>query len=1050
MGETPPHIDATELARVLRAAVSAVLLVEPRILRRVIKLDRAVPGVGLQVPHAKSYWLARDRLLALASREELGIPPGRSLPRRLVLLSRPDADQLLRLARQEVLARYWRQLLHVKVHHALEGRHLGEPGLRRRLDQLGTTAFDEIRAVLGQDHFLLPPGDDHGVYLEFAALYLEFRYFAPELLPCYFPASDDFQRIDALLAEDVNAERLFQSCRPQGATDPVVHAAEESTLDAAPLDTVATKEGMAPQSAAECQRLRTLAEQAAAQGNSVRAALLLARLRPQLGDEVDAELQRLCRRLQAALQLGEVDTLAWREALVPLLRAAAGAVWPIEARLLYDLQKACLDNERAIYAVDLVEWFVSLGRLPVKRLLPDQGLVRTVRHLRSAAQRLHSARITATEFQLLDRLLQNALHHGELRLRDALRPRLTESLEAVGMRPENLPERLARQKLVEELLDRVVARGFLTMGDLRDAISRNNLRLPDLAGPVEFVRGDRLIRANRALAANLSGIYRRGEIYLRWLQRFSSLAFGTRPGRFLTLFLALPFGGAYIALEGLQHLSGLVLGKAAAHDLHLAAPLPVALLGTFLLALLHVQRFRDRVAKDLGALGSALHWFCFGLPAAMRRLALIRLFVESRPFRLFTRYLLRPLAVAALAAGSARLAGAEQQITLLTGAATFLIALVLFNTRLGRDVEETLTDVLVRVWKRVRVDILPGLFRLVMGAFKRLVDDVERGLYTVDEALRFRTGDNRLSLIWKPIVGLLWFALTYVVRFSINLLVEPQINPIKHFPVVTVSHKLVLPIMATQGTHLLEAAFSLPHATALTLATGIGTLIPGIFGFLAWELKENWRLYRANQSPYLEPVPLGPHGETLPRLLRPGFHSGTLPKLYTRLRRALRRGNRPAFRRRREELHHVEESLRHFIDRDFLSLLHASRGWKGQALDLHEIRLGSNCIRVRLGCPGVPAPVLGVVFAEHAGKLVATLEHGAWLAGLATEQVDVLLAALAGLFSLSGVALVREPMEVAVNPMLWTRWLAAWQVDQQGGTLGQLFGIAWPGSEGSH
>ena len=56
----------------------------------------------------------------------------------------------------------------------------------------------------------------------------------------------------------------------------------------------------------------------------------------------------------------------------------------------------------------------------------------------------------------------------------------------VGLAPQNLPERVARKKLIEELLDQMGERGFLTMGDLRDAISRNNLKLPDLAKPARF------------------------------------------------------------------------------------------------------------------------------------------------------------------------------------------------------------------------------------------------------------------------------------------------------------------------------------------------------------------------------------------------------------------------------------------------------------------------------------------------------------------------------------------------------------------------------------
>ena len=34
----------------------------------------------------------------------------------------------------------------------------------------------------------------------------------------------------------------------------------------------------------------------------------------------------------------------------------------------------------------------------------------------------------------------------------------------------------------------------------------------------------------------------------------------------------------------------------------------------------------------------------------------------------------------------------------------------------------------------------------------------------------------------KAFLGVVWFFVTYVVRFVVTLLVEPQVNPIKHFP----------------------------------------------------------------------------------------------------------------------------------------------------------------------------------------------------------------------------------------------------------------------------
>ena len=66
--------------------------------------------------------------------------------------------------------------------------------------------------------------------------------------------------------------------------------------------------------------------------------------------------------------------------------------------------------------------------------------------------------------------------------------------------------------------------------------------------------GDRLLRADRQLAGVLDGVYRPAAVYLRWPQRLSSLAFGTWLGRSITQYVVLPFGGAYLALEGLRHL----------------------------------------------------------------------------------------------------------------------------------------------------------------------------------------------------------------------------------------------------------------------------------------------------------------------------------------------------------------------------------------------------------------------------------------------------------------------------------------------------------------
>src|SRR5206468_6005352 len=111
---------------------------------------------------------------------------------------------------------------------------------------------------------------------------------------------------------------------------------------------------------------------------------------------------------------------------------------------------------------------------------------------------------------------------------------------------------------------------------------------------------------------------------------------------------------------------------------------------------------------------------------------------------------------------------------------------------------------------------------------------------------------------------------------------------------------------------------------AIVVCGAIGTMIPGIFGFLAWELKENWKLYTANRPTTLRPVLLGHHGETMARLLRPGFHSGTVPKLFRKLRRAHRKARRTRqpvaelLRKPVYHLHEVQHALKRYVEREFL------------------------------------------------------------------------------------------------------------------------------------
>ncbi len=1084
MTPTPsPPLDAAQLEQALLAVDPAVCLAPPRILRRVIKADRRLVGLGLRVPHVKSYVIGRDALLRLATRDELGVAPARELPETVVLLVRPEPDKLAALSGNEALVNYWRLLFHARIHTALDQRlaegRLTAAGVRHRIQHIGPTEFDAVRAVLRQENFLMPPRDDLTAYAEFAAIYLELRQFVPGLVPRFFPGLADRAGIDALLAEDVDAAEVMAHTRPAGAPDPATVLRPDAE-PARPRERTEEAPPSGTPSESSYRELVARADKARARGNVVRAAVvrMWAAAVAQPGRErgarnaARAELSLLVDRLQPALGLSDAEAKVWRQVLPSLLPPASRGVWPVEARLLYDLQNVCVDHERELYAVDLVEWLRSLFRRPIKRPLPEQREVLLLKHLRSATRRLETVRVPEADRIHLVHLLLGAVTRKEKELRDRFRPRMVAVMTEAGLVPQTLPERVARDKLVEELLDHVVEHGFSSVGDLRDIVARSQLKLPDLASPVELVGGDRLLRADKQMGVALDGVYRRGPIYLRFFQRVSSVAFGTRVGRFLMRYFALPFGAAYgviIMLLEIIHLAGLwvfrkqfqtltplrelfhpwavrltgqthyepfppgadqaTMDDIRHHDLLLQTELTLSrglltlVLGLFFFALLHVPPFRRAVLAGLTKVYHGLHAILFDLPHAILHWPPLRHILDSRAFAFFSYYLLKPGIAAGLALLALLLYRVPGNVTDPLTLCVFLAVNLLLNSRFGRDMEEILSDSLERGWQRLHLEILPEMVNAVLDLFKRLLGAFDRVMYAVDEWLRFRAGQGRSVFVAKLLLGLLWFLVAYVVRLVVVVFVEPTFNPIKHFPTVTVAAKLIFPFGKVWVDYFAVELWFLGRWVAEGIGALTFLLLPGLAGFLVWELKENWRLYAANRPVGLQPVMVGSHGETLVRLLRPGLHSGTLPKLHAKLRRAERRAPRnaraaEAVRVHRATLHHLAINVRHFFEREFLALLNSSTYWRAAPLSLGAVELWSNRIRAEVFCPALGAAPVWLMFEERSGRLLAGATGPGWLPRLSAEQRGALVTALAGLYKLAGVDLVRQQIEASLPPIV--------------------------------
>jgi hypothetical protein len=842
-GEDPMRL--ADLQKTLGAADPAAVLVSPRILERIIREDCSLPNMYWNIPHAKSYVCDRHQLFRHAEQADLELEPDQVLPDTVILLAHPDAEELNNLERKMVLLKYWRRLFHSRVHLALSS--LTAENIHERIAEIGRTEFEEVRNVLYEDGYLPPEPDDRTTWIEFAAVYLEMSRFASNLLPNYFPGIRDFGQIERLLRRDIDADELFTKSRLRDAPDPII-----------PTDT------RSDDSQEAYWKLVRAAQRAALDDNTVGAAILrmrASRIAPAAAtlptrNEAEADIAHLTKRLAEALTLSEAERVDWTRLLILLLDKADQGPRPMEARVLEDLQKVCLDHERDVYTLDLVEYITSAGKRPIKRHLPSQRLVRIAKHLHAAGQKLGEVRLSDADRSHLARLLQAALNKSELALRARFEPVLVTAMEDVGLRPSNPIEKAAFDKMVGELLDRITSYGFLTFAELRDTISRNQLKFADLYEPEDFIRGDPLLRLDRRLGALLDGVYRPSEFYTRWLERGTSLLFGTPWGRGLSRNVLLPLACAWLTLNLLgltlkssfhypkypilSWIAQVLLGPiqhsspaASTYQLSLdmvgglAAPLTGPLdvmltaavkidgkiygevpppsphwlwhVGMLLpvtilaMALIRSRALRERCYRAMVAAGHGLHYAFWQVPRDHLPVDAIRGFVATWMFQLFYLYALKPGLVTAII-----ILLFPQLRTLWYSGAVFLLAFFFITSRIGRTVNEAIQDAFVNLSNMVRVGLIPGLIRFFIRLFKQVVESIEYVLFVVDEWLRFRSGAGRTSLVLRTILGVVWYPIAFLSRFYMVVLVEPCVNPIK-LPLSILAAKFVYPLLYIMG-----------------------------------------------------------------------------------------------------------------------------------------------------------------------------------------------------------------------------------------------------------
>ena len=671
-------------------------------------------------------------------------------------------------------------------------------------------------------------------------------------------------------------------------------------------------------------------------------------------------IEALAHTLAATWKVNARSTRLLEQLLQRVLDESATARFPdLYSRLLRDLEQIALEGRTEYYRLQPIRWLGSGGRQPVQLGLPFQGPLKALRALNAAKIHLDQLPWSGAEVAHFTAPLQTLGDQIGQRLRQQLLPRLRNLLDKAGFRPADPRQQVARNVLQEELFDTILRRWHLRFTDLRDAVARHELRLPD-PGWRELLLGDRLARFDRPASAALPGVYQPGEFYLKGLQQLIAPLFGTVAGRAITRLLLFPLGVAFIGLEALSY--GLSLTPLAAGSVRLVNPGSVLGVGAGLAVMLYTAPGR----KAAAALGRSCRWLFAEL--LNRRLArwlhwgrAVR-WLRYPLVRRTSRYLLEPLLIGlALALPLIGIAGSLGFS--LAGLPTFLIALgfilgsLLRNSQAGRRLLDAAITGFATFWQRVHHALLTGLFHWVVDFFGWLMHAIEQALHRVDEAVSHHRGEGRSVLAAKALIGPGWRAFSDLIHFYVAVLVEPQINPIKHFPVVTVADKLMLPFFPALTTALLALLEPvLPRFLSVPLATVTVLLSPGLFGFLAWELNENWKLYRANHPDRAQPARFGPEGETLYTLLRPGFHSGALPKAFTELRAVIRLENEhqrsysQQLRQAETQLSRILESLQAFVTRE-LGFALAER-WRAAGYERAEaavVRLEAATMSLDLG-----------------------------------------------------------------------------------------------------
>lgn len=644
-------------------------------------------------------------------------------------------------------------------------------------------------------------------------------------------------------------------------------------------------------------------------------------IRRDLQQQYESYVKPVSEYLINDLNLDERDRADFQDFINYLSAKIRRERWSTERFILLDLENAYIDGNTKFCELSVRSWIFSFGKEKLITPLLYNGHMRRLKHLRSAYKKTQKMKLEQQVLEKYVNTVRKALQKTKQKISAQIEPVVVAAMEEQNFPRKTLDQKMAFHKVQKGYLDIISEDGYSYFARLRDLVSRNRMALENLETK-QVVTGDQLIKLDRLLGKQLRGIHRPAELYIRFLQIVSAMFFGTPTGRFMCKFFFFPFGGAVVLMVLLQ-----ILLEHFIPGIDLISGPYILSTGAVLQLFFYVEHSRTWlkkiILKPLKYIGTAPIQLLRKFPTLIQK-TLILPFTGS--IVLFSMVYFRFYREVLLYKPAHWSNAYYYEIIYMV---CVVLAFIFFNSRLGTIVKNTFIEFLALIVQALGRGLLIRFLSFLLYLSRITLEKIEHASYIVSDYLRLIYGARYTTSLFKATMALIWFPLAYVITLYIVLFLEPQINPLK-FPIVSITYKLLLVFPDVYFKIIVTiqniANAILPAIMAYSFAWFTAFVFTGLFGFLGWELKENWQLYKENWRKSIAANKIGKKGKTIVQFLRPGFHSGTIPHLFDKLRHARikmqqnQRDFSPVLPLQRE-METVKHELQTYITRDFVLML---------------------------------------------------------------------------------------------------------------------------------